>query len=93
MAILFDIDASPVNVSHIFRAVMGLYLAVVIFWVFGAFRAPLRLPALWSLTVFMLGLAAGRLLSLLVDGMPLPRFPAAAMGPSESSHVLRTGTP
>ena len=72
MAMLFDIDASPVNVSHIFRAVMGLYLALVIFWVFGAFQAPLRLPALWSLTVFMLGLAAGRLLSLLVDGMPHP---------------------
>ena len=69
MAILFDIDASSVNASHIYRAVMGLYLALVIFWVSGALRAPLRLPALWSLTVFMFGLAAGRSLSLLVDGL------------------------
>lgn len=72
MAMLFDIDASSVNASHIYRAVMGLYLALVIFWVSGALRAPLRLPALWSLTVFMFGLAAGRSLSLLVDGLPSP---------------------
>lgn len=72
MSMLFDIDASSVNSSHIFRAVMGLYLALVIFWVCGALRASLRLPALWSLTVFMFGLAAGRVLSLLVDGMPHP---------------------
>lgn len=72
MSMLFGIDASPVNASHIFRAVMGMYLAFVIFWVCGALRAPLRLPALWSLTVFMFGLAAGRVLSLLVDGMPHP---------------------
>ena len=29
-----------------------------------------RLPALYSLVIFMLGLAAGRVLSLVVDGMP-----------------------
>lgn len=32
---LFDIDASATNVSHIFRAVMGLYLALVIYWLMG----------------------------------------------------------
>ena len=72
MSMLFSIDASTVNASHIFRAVMGLYLALVIFWLFGALRTSLRLPALWSLTVFMFGLAAGRALSLLLDGMPHP---------------------
>ena len=69
---LFDIDASSVNASHIFRAVMGLYLALVLFWIIAAFRAPLQVPALWSLMVFMLGLAAGRLLSLVLDGFPHP---------------------
>lgn len=72
MSALYDINVSSVDLSHILRAVMGLYLAMVIFWVTGAFKKSLRLPALWSLTVFMLGLAAGRTLSLLVDGMPHP---------------------
>lgn len=72
MSALYDINVSSVDLSHILRAVMGLYLAMVVFWVTGAFKKSLRLPALWSLTVFMLGLAAGRTLSLLVDGMPHP---------------------
>ena len=72
MSFLFDIDASSVNSSHIFRAIMGLYFAMVIFWIAGARKKPLTGPALWSLTIFMLGLAAGRLLSILVDGMPHP---------------------
>lgn len=67
---LFAIDATPVNVSHIFRAVMGLYLALVLFWLSGAMIQKYRLPALYSLVIFMLGLAAGRVLSLVVDGMP-----------------------
>ena len=72
MSYLFDIDASSINSTHIFRAVMGLYLALVIFWVVASRNAALTLPALWSLTVFMIGLAAGRALSLIVDGMPHP---------------------
>ena len=67
---LFAIDATPVNVSHIFRAVMGLYLALVLFWLSGAMIQKYRLPALYSLVIFMLGLAAGRVLSLVVDGIP-----------------------
>ena len=69
---MFGIDASAVNVRHIFRAVMGLYLALAAFWVFGARSPELRIPALWSLTIFMGGLALGRALSLVVDGMPHP---------------------
>jgi hypothetical protein len=69
---LFEIDAAGVNIRHIFRAVMGLYLGLVCFWIAGAFRDDLRVPALWSLFVFMMGLALGRLLSLLIDGWPHP---------------------
>lgn len=69
---LFGIDASSVNSSHIFRAIMGLYLALVLFWVAGAFNPKLQVAALWSLMVFMLGLASGRVLSLFFDGFPHP---------------------
>ena len=76
MPYLFDIDASSVNSVHIFRAIMGLYLALVIFWICGARNESLTLPAIWSLTIFMLGLAAGRTLSLVIDGMPHPLLAA-----------------
>jgi hypothetical protein len=69
---LFGIDASDVNTRHIFRAVMGLYLASLCFWVVGALVGTLRVPALWSLFVFMSGLALGRISSLMLDGWPHP---------------------
>ncbi|MBU3682467.1 MAG: DUF4345 domain-containing protein [Phycisphaerales bacterium] len=67
---LFDVPIQNVDGKHIFRAVMGLYLALSAFWIVGACTASLRQAALQSLVVFMAGLAAGRLLSLAVDGMP-----------------------
>ena len=51
---------------------MGLYLAMVVFWLLAARNEALRLPALCSVIVFMLGLAAGRALSIVVDGWPTP---------------------
>lgn len=70
LSFLFGIDAQAVNVAHIFRAIMGLYLALALFWVVGALNQQITLPALYSLVVFMLGLALGRSLSIVVDGMP-----------------------
>ncbi|MEO1797385.1 MAG: DUF4345 domain-containing protein [Pseudomonadota bacterium] len=69
---LFGIDAGGVPTRHVFRAIMGLYLALICFWALGALRPTLRLPALWSLFVFTFGLAVGRLLSLILDGWPGP---------------------
>ena len=67
---LFGIQVDSPNLSHIFRAVMGLYFGMIVLWVAGAFHQPLAAPALASCAVFMLGLAAGRLLSLVLDGRP-----------------------
>lgn len=67
---LYAVEIDSINVAHIFRAVMGLYLAMVVFWVLGATRDSLRFPALCSVVVFMSGLALGRILSLFLDGIP-----------------------
>jgi hypothetical protein len=67
---LFGFPVERPNLAHIFRAVMGLYLALVGFWIAGALLPDLTIPALWSLVIFMFGLAAGRVLSLLLDGVP-----------------------
>ena len=67
---LYDIDVDSINLANIFRAIMGLYIALSIFWVAGAFKKSLRLAALWSMTIFMTGIALGRMLSMLLDGIP-----------------------
>lgn len=69
---LFGVSIEGTNGTHLFRAIMGLYLALAAFWVVGALRPQLAIPALWSLVIFMLGLAAGRILSLAIDGVPHP---------------------
>ena len=63
----FPVDS--VNLKHIMRAVMGLYFGQVIIWFLGVTKANLRRPAMYCLVVFMLGLAGGRILSLIVVGM------------------------
>jgi hypothetical protein len=67
---LFSITVDTINLAHIMRAVMGLYLGMVVFWLWGAFKPAMTGPALAGCAVFMLGLAAGRILSFIVDGMP-----------------------
>jgi len=67
---LFGFSVERPNLTHIFRAIMGLYLALACFWIAGAMIPQLTVAALWSLVIFMFGLAAGRALSLLLDGMP-----------------------
>lgn len=50
---------------------MGLYLALIVLWVVGAWRGrELMRTALISEIVFMSGLTAGKLLSLFLDGWP-----------------------
>ena len=67
---LFNLSVSETNIIHIFRAIMGLYLALSLFWIIGTFKIHLRQAALYSLIVFMFGLAVGRILSVIIDGIP-----------------------
>jgi hypothetical protein len=67
---LFGITVDTTNLTHIMRAVMGLYFGMVVLWLWGAFRESMARPALVACAVFMLGLAAGRVLSFILDGLP-----------------------
>lgn len=67
---LFDITVDTTNLTHIMRAVMGLYLGMVVLWLWGAFSRSMEGPALVACAIFMLGLAAGRILSFALDGLP-----------------------
>ena len=74
MPYFYGVEVNTVNLSNILRAIMGLYIALCFFWVIGARYEKLRLAALWSLVIFMIGIASGRILSLVLDGMPSPLF-------------------
>lgn len=63
-------ETVSVNVAHILRAVMGLYLAFGLFWLVSAFSDKLRNIAILTTMVFSGGLVAGRLLSFVLDGQP-----------------------
>ena len=64
-------DLSP-NWAHILRALAGLYLALAAFWLYAAFNDKYGDAGILTAILFAGGLAAGRLVSLIVDGQPAP---------------------
>ena len=56
--------------THIFRALMGLYLGMVTFCIIAAFTPEWRRVAVIWAVFFALSLAIGRIISIIVDGMP-----------------------
>jgi Domain of unknown function (DUF4345) len=60
------------RLTHIFRALMGLYLGMVTFCIIAAFTPEWRHVAVIWAVFFAYSLAIGRILSLIVDGMPSP---------------------
>ena len=60
------------NFAHILRAIAGLYLALAAFWLYAAFKDKYRDAALLTTILFAGGLAAGRCVSLILDGQPAP---------------------
>jgi Domain of unknown function (DUF4345) len=66
------ISELDLNVAHILRAVMCLYLALGAFWFHSAFSERHRNTAVLTCAIFAGGLVIGRLLSLFADGQPAP---------------------
>ncbi|WGD35835.1 DUF4345 domain-containing protein [Olleya sp. YS] len=66
----FDIHLNTIDEHNFFKAIMGLYLGVSVLWVLGIFKANYLKIALITNMIFMLGLGFGRLLSLVLDGVP-----------------------
>lgn len=67
---LFDFKVDTTNLTSIFRAMMGLYLAMSVIWIMGIFKPQLWITATITNITFMGGLALGRLVSLALDGIP-----------------------
>ena len=71
---IMHVNADTIDLSSVFRAIMGLYIALAVFWYLG-----IRKPGYWTAATMsnilcLGGLAVGRIGSLLSDGIPSPVF-------------------
>jgi len=65
-----DIQVNTIDLSNMLKAIMFLYLGISIVWILGIWK-----PKYWKIAtqlniLFMLSLAAGRALSMVIDGIP-----------------------
>lgn len=65
-----DVPEMTVDLSNFLRAIMCLYLGVAIIWILGIVK-----PKYWRIAtqlnvLFMLTLASGRIMSMVLDGSP-----------------------
>ena len=67
---VLDLAIESTDLTHILRAIMGLYLGMFVLWVLGAVRSNFTRAAVIAEVFFMIGLAFGRVLSIVVDGVP-----------------------
>ena len=66
---LSHVDA---NIAHILRAVMCLYIALGLFWLYAAFSDIYRNTAILTTIIFSGGLVTGRIISFFSEGLPAP---------------------
>lgn len=70
LPLLFDFKVDTINLANIFRAMMGLYLGMCMIWIMGIINSKLWVTATITNITFMGGLTLGRLVSMVVDGVP-----------------------
>ncbi len=68
--LLFEIQPNSTDENNLFKAIMGLYLAFAGFWCYALCNPSYWRAATLSNALFMFGLAFGRAISLLTDGIP-----------------------
>ena len=71
LPIFFDFRLENLELKNIFRGIMGLYIAFACYWIWA-----LKQPKYWKgatlcNVIFMGGLAFGRIISLIVDGVSI----------------------
>jgi drug/metabolite transporter superfamily protein YnfA len=78
--LLFDIQLQTIYEHNVFKAIMGLFLGFSLLWILGIFKNNLWQVAIISNFIFMLGLAFGRITSLIFDGIPSLLFVLGTLG-------------
>ncbi|RXR20511.1 DUF4345 domain-containing protein [Flavobacterium amnicola] len=70
--VFFKLTVSTIDEQNILKAIMGIYIAFAILWVLGICNSKYWKIATVSNFIFMFGLAFGRIISMLFDGIPSP---------------------
>ncbi|WP_025664783.1 DUF4345 domain-containing protein [Aquimarina megaterium] len=65
-----DIQVNTIDLSNMLKAIMCLYIGVAIVWILGVCKKKYWKRATELNMLFMLTLAAGRALSMVIDGLP-----------------------
>ncbi|WP_194850836.1 DUF4345 domain-containing protein [Nonlabens antarcticus] len=65
-----DIEVQSVDLANMLRAIMCLYLGICGVWIAGVWKSRYWKIATQLNILFMLTLATGRLLSIIIDGIP-----------------------
>jgi hypothetical protein len=65
-----NIQVNTVDISNMLKAIMGLYLGISLVWILGICKTEYWKIATQLNILFMLSLAIGRALSMLMDGFP-----------------------
>jgi len=65
-----DIQVNTIDLSNMLKAIMCLYLGISFIWILGIWKRGYWKIATELNILFMLTLATGRIISLVVDGLP-----------------------
>ncbi|TXD82681.1 DUF4345 domain-containing protein [Subsaximicrobium wynnwilliamsii] len=66
----FDMSLETIDEHNFYKAIMGLYLGFSALWILGVFKNQYLKTAVITNLIFMLGLGFGRIISILMDGIP-----------------------
>ncbi|MGB5356547.1 MAG: DUF4345 domain-containing protein [Eudoraea sp.] len=80
LPLLFDFEVASVDLKSVFRAIMGLYLCTSAVWILGILKNSFWNTATILNLVFMGGLGLGRLVGIILDGIPSPAFALGTVG-------------
>jgi len=68
--VFFKLSVNTIDEQNILKAIMGIYIAFAILWVLGISKPKFWKIATVSNFIFMFGLAFGRIVSMIFDGIP-----------------------
>jgi Domain of unknown function (DUF4345) len=78
--LVLDVDTNTIDEHNILKAIMGLYLALASLWIVGIFNQNFWKTATICNMIFMFGLAFGRIISIILDGIPSTIFIFGTVG-------------
>jgi hypothetical protein len=76
----FDVKVLTIDEFNIYKAIMGVYIAFTSLWFVGIIKEKFWQTATISNFLFMFGLAFGRIISIIFDGIPSTVFLMGTIG-------------